>query len=111
MLDVKMKIPNNLITRYGVTKQGNTYEKQNSGKRIGSAAGLFAGSALCFQHNIKLGALLNSIRFIGHQKLGYYGYLGAVIVGATIVGRVLGSIPDFFINRKRITEADNKNQQ
>ncbi|MCM1338417.1 MAG: hypothetical protein NC191_01960 [Muribaculaceae bacterium] len=91
------------------TKNGNIYQKKNTGKRIGTAVGLIGGYALSQHPSVQFKAIEKSAE-LALTKLPLHSsvLLGAGVLAITLLCRGLGSIPDFFINRHRKAQADKK---
>ena len=103
---------------YGVTKNGNPYEKSKWGKRAGTTAGV-AYIAASTAHLATNGALkrplarvMVSLRNLGvkNPKMLSYGALGAGALLATAlaagVGKLVGHCVDKFVEAKRKKAAD-----
>ena len=99
--------------RLAQTKKGNTYEKTNTGKRIGTAAGLIGGTVVASTGFAQLWAALAGARTAKANKAvaATYGILAAGVAAITLIGRGLGSIPDAIINHTRKAKADNKTSE
>ncbi len=97
--------------RLAQTKKGNTYEKTNTGKRIGTVVGLLGGGAFTASGLGALTAALLASRVAKGNKIiaATYGIMAAFVAAATLIGRGLGAIPDAIINHSRKSKADNKN--
>lgn len=95
------------------TKHGNIYEKKNTWKRVGTAAGLIGGvAAATFVPQVAGEAIVLSAKAMSKGlPIGPKAILGAGILAATLLFRGLGSIPDHFINKKRKEKADNLAQK
>jgi len=105
----KSMVVNNVsFTGLKQTKNGNIYEKKNTSKRIGTVVGLAGGvAAATLSPQVISNSIIASIKLL--QKglpIGPKTILGAGILATTLLGRGLGSIPDFFINKKRKAKAD-----
>lgn len=96
--------------RLAQTKKGNTYEKTNTGKNIGTVTGLVGGTILAASNFGQTFAVLGGLRLSGKNlnKLGLitYGIIAAGVALTTLAGRALGAIPDAIINNKRKATAD-----
>ena len=108
-----MQVNNISFCGLAKTKNGNLYEKKNTWKNVGTALGLASGAALAYgSAKINLYAFDLAIRvtkdLLKLEKV-QKGILGAGIIIMGLAGRILGSIPDHLINKKRIAQADNEN--
>ena len=94
--------------RLAQTKKGNTYEKTNTGKRIGTVVGLAGGGIAARTDIVQFCSAVTASRFLkgGKAVAATYGILGAIVAAATLAGRALGTIPDTIINSKRKAQAD-----
>ena len=100
------------FTGLAQTKKGNLYNKSNTGKNLGTIAGLGAGAVLATTSaKVQMGALelatkltKNVMKLPGITKVILVG--GALALG--LVGRLLGAIPDSIINKSRRAKADTK---
>lgn len=96
----------------GLTKQGNPYEKCKTGRRVGTVTGLLGGGAAMAMGGslLTLGAAARICE--SNKKLAPYmfaiatGFTALSVIGTTLVGRMLGSIPDALINKSRKNKAD-----
>ena len=96
--------------RLAQTKKGNTYEKTNTGKRIGTVVGLAGGGAAACTGVVQFCSALTASKFLkgGKAVAATYGILAAVAAAGALIGRGLGAIPDAIINHSRKEKADNK---
>lgn len=95
------------------TKKGNTYEKTNTGKRIGTAAGLVGGTVAASTGCVQLLAAITGAKFFKGNKAvaATYALLAAGVAAVTLAGRAIGAIPDAIINNARKAKADNKTSE
>lgn len=95
------------------TKKGNTYEKTNTGKRIGTAAGLIGGTVAASTGCVQLLAAITGAKFFKGNKAvaATYALLAAGVAAVTLAGRAIGAIPDAIINNARKAKADNKTSE
>lgn len=100
--------------RLAQTKKGNTYEKTNTCKRIGTGVGLVGSGILAATPIGQLFAAGTAAKYaksLGALTAGAMGITGAFILASTLLLRGLGTIPDSIINKSRKAKADNTAQQ
>ena len=100
----------NFCGEYSKTKNGNYYKKKNTGKHIGTTAGLLSGIGLSFLPEIKLFTYATALRMFPESliksTIAAKGITLTGITAITLLFRGLGAIPDNIINKKRKAKAD-----
>lgn len=107
-----MEVSKISFTGLAQTKKGNLYNKTNTGKNIGTIAGLGAGALIATTSTkAQLGALeiatkltKNVMKLPTTTKV----VLAAGVLLLGLAGRLLGAIPDRIVNKSRIAKADAK---
>ena len=100
------------FTGLGLTKQGNLYEKCKTGRRIGAVTGFLGGATAMAAGGSYL--MLGTAAKIceSNKKLAPYlfaitaGLTALSVIGTTLAGKLVGSIPDALVNKSRKNKAD-----
>lgn len=103
-----MEVNNVSFTGLRQTKNGNVYKKKNTAKRIGTVVGLAGGVAAAIHPEMQGRAVVASLDMLRKYAVGLSpaAIIGGVVIGATLLGRGIGSFFDHFANKKRKAKAD-----